>query len=133
MEKWRIFTLLTGLGLLVIAALSSYWSIELSSTIKSGNATWVQEVGIFLLFLLAAFSWIFALVLLFYPFFVDMEMGGRKSWRNYFIFFTVLLCFPLIYLVNFPSEFLNGIYSWISLAVFGYGAGHSLFMYIKKR
>ncbi|MBM3185334.1 MAG: hypothetical protein FJZ67_03465 [Bacteroidetes bacterium] len=133
MEKWRVFTILVGLGLFIVALLSTNWTIELNSIMKSGEASLVQEVGWLLLLLLAGFSWIFSLVLLFYPFFVEMEMGGSKSWRNYFIFFSILLCFPIIYLILYPTTFINGIYSWVSLAVFGYGAGHTLIMYLKER
>lgn len=95
--------------------------------------SWLIAVGFLVLFCLAFISSFFTIFILFLPFFVEMEMGGSKSWRNYFIFFSILMCFPIIYLILYPTAFINGYYSWISLAVFGYGAGHTFVMYLKER
>lgn len=122
-----------GLGLFILSCLSIYWVIELFSLMKLQPNSWLIAVGFLVLFCLAFISSFFTIFILFLPFFVEMEMGGSKSWRNYFIFFSILMCFPIIYLILYPTAFINGYYSWISLAVFGYGAGHTFVMYLKER
>lgn len=122
-----------GLGLFIFSCLSIYWVIELFSLMKLQPNSWLIAVGFLVLFCLAFISSFFTIFILFLPFFVEMEMGGSKSWRNYFIFFSILMCFPTIYLILYPTAFINGYYSWISLAVFGYGAGHTFVMYLKER
>ena len=128
MEKWRIFTLLGGLGLGVLAALLGWW---LFSPIENESYFW--QILRFLALIVAYFFAFFSLFLFFYPFFVGMEDNdGSKSFRNQFIFFLVLLCLPVLYLVFYPKQFVNGYYSWIALIVFGYGTMHALFLYVKN-
>ena len=133
MDKFRIYSLVASFISAILAVICWYFFVLITCYDVKDEFMLIKFIVWFLMFVIAFGFSVLIFIFLFFPFFESMGTGGAKAHRNKLIFFLVLLCFPLSILIFNPALFIRMSYSWITSIVFGYGAIHSLILYLKEK